>query len=93
MTDTVSTDSQAVTKFSSDVLIALGDIEFKPTFNIHDSTSPATDELKQLLASFQQTIGTYKACLATEVKNVQAVHQAIEASDKAIKDSMSTMQA
>ena len=88
--DTVSTDGNVVLKFTTDVLNANSNIEFKPTNSIHTSTSPATDELKTLLSSFQQTIGTYKSCLAKEVRNVQAVHNAIEETDKKIKDSIAT---
>lgn len=72
MGETVSTDGDAVLKFTTDVLSANSTIDFKPTANIHTSTSPATDELKTLIASFQTTISTYKTCIATEVKNVQA---------------------
>lgn len=90
MEGTVSTDGNAVSKFMTDVLSANSNLEFNPTTNIHTSTSPATDELKTLLSSFRQTVTTYKNCVATEVKNVQAVHHAIEATDKKIKDGIET---
>ncbi len=81
MGDTVSTDKNAVTKFALDIANATNDINFKPTYKINDSTSPATDELNQLMSSFQTTIATYKTCLTTESKNVSAVHKAIETTD------------
>ncbi|MBO0421443.1 TIGR04197 family type VII secretion effector [Enterococcus plantarum] len=90
MGETISTDGNAVIKFTSDVLSATSNIDFKPTNSINTSTSPATDELKTLISSFQQTISSYKTCIATEVKNVQAVHNAIEETDKKIKDSIAT---
>jgi type VII secretion effector (TIGR04197 family) len=90
MGETISTDGNAVSKFKGDILSATGNIKFKPTNSIHTSTSPATNELKALMTSFQQTINTYKTCLATEVRNVQAVHNAIEEADKKIKDSIAT---
>lgn len=94
MGETVSTDGHAVAKFATDVLGAKGTIDFKPTNSINTSTSPATNELKTLMTSFQQTINIYKTCIATEVRNVQAVHNAIEEADKKIKDSIvTTMQA
>ena len=49
--DTVSTDGNAVLKFTTDVLSANSNIEFKPTNSINISTSPATDELKTLVSS------------------------------------------
>ena len=90
MGETVSTDGHAVAKFATDILVAKGNIDFKPTNSINTSTSPATNELKTLMTTFQQTINTYKTCLATEVRNVQAVHNAIEEADKKIKDSIAT---
>lgn len=90
MGETVSTDGNAVAKFATDVLGAKGTIDFKPTNRINTSTSPATNELKTLMTSFQQTINSYKTCLATEVRNVQSVHNAIEEADKKIKDSIAT---
>lgn len=91
---TVSTDENAVAKFTSDVLSAKTNIGFKPTNSIHTSTSPATDELKILMTSFQQTVNAYKNCLATEIRNVESVHNSIKETDKKIKDSISkTIQA
>ncbi|WP_086314662.1 hypothetical protein A5821_002249 [Enterococcus sp. 7F3_DIV0205] len=90
MGETVSTDGNAVAKFAADILVAKENIDFKPTNSINTSTSPATNELKTLMTSFQQTIDTYKMCLATEVRNVQAVHNAIEETDQKIKDSIAT---
>ncbi|ALS02488.1 hypothetical protein ATZ33_14200 [Enterococcus silesiacus] len=90
MGETVSTDGNAVAKFAADILVAKGSIDFKPINSINTSTSPATNELKTLITSFQHTIDTYKTCLTTEVRNVQAVHNAIEEADKKIKDSIST---
>ncbi|GGC97621.1 hypothetical protein [Enterococcus wangshanyuanii] len=90
MGETISTDGDAVTKFTTDVLMASSNLDFKPTNSINTSTSPATDELKTLMLTFQQTISTYKTCLSTEVVNVRAVHNAIEKADTKIKDRIST---
>ncbi|MGC6768947.1 hypothetical protein [Enterococcus sp. LJL51] len=90
MDETVSTDGGAVLKFNKDVLNALSNIEFKPTNGIHTSTSPATDELKELMSSFQEILYTYRNCLAVEVKNVQAVHITIETTDKLLKDGIAS---